>query len=261
MGKGNDPNCTVGHAFSATDDQLEQARAATEANAARIAALGEWPDFIDPQASLTGRIPHPGQTDAPGFDAGVACCLNLIPADRQSLAARLHAAYIPAAVQQVRREAEIMHPDSETTWWLAACSVCREGQVDGSGFIEQLEEFATLAADGAARRDAAIRELDAMRGRYELRDGVPFATADGGMQGAYVAGHRFAAAYAEEADLYFIGTYEQSLGLEDFAWSASVDDQGRPRSGGVHGSQQFVKCASREEYQQAIRVVRDQLRD
>ncbi|MBT5820335.1 MAG: hypothetical protein HOI24_02670, partial [Candidatus Magasanikbacteria bacterium] len=46
----------------------------------------------------------------------------------------------------------------------------------------------------------------------------------------------FITEYAEEYDIYFVGTYLPSLGLEDFYWSADVDEQDRPLSGPVHGS-------------------------
>lgn len=222
----------------------------------RIAELGAWPAYIDAEASLAGRIPVGGQRDAPGFDAGLAAALDLIPRERQRLAATLHAAYTPEAVAQARQEIEQADPDSETTWWLAACSVCREGEIDAPAFAEQLVEFERLRHDPSARLTAARSEFQAMRGRYEMRDGVPFATADGGAQGAYLDGHPYAGMYADQADLYFIGTYEESLGLEDFEWSAEVDEQGRARSGGVHGSKAFVKAANQDEYERAIAVVK-----
>lgn len=234
----------------------EGIRQAVIAAGPRIAQLGSWPGHLDVEASLAGRIPRLGQAGAPGFDAGLAAALDLIPRARQRLAAVLHAAYTPEAVAQARAEIDRADPDSETTWWLAACSVCREGEVDADAFDEQLAGFDRMRHDPVARLAAAQAEFAAMRGRYEMRDGVPFATADGGMQGAYIAsGLPFAAMHAEQADLYFVGTYEESLGLEGFAWGETVDGQGRARSGGVHGSRQFVKCADVTEYERAIAVV------
>jgi len=255
MGKGDDPNCAAAMPFDAQADDLYDLYERVADQAQRIARLGQWPDYINPVQSLAGRIPRPGERNAPGFDAGLACALDLIPRDRQALAAKLHAAYTPQAVAQVIAESDRMDADSETAWWLAACSVCREGEVDSALFVSQLQDFKTLAEDPDARRQAAAAELEAMRNRFRVRDGVAFAVHDGGMQGAYVSGHKFAAMYAKEADLFFIGTYEQSLGLDDFRWSDAVDGDGRPRSGGVHGSRQFVKCASEDEYRRAIAVV------
>lgn len=259
MGKGNDPQ--TGCAMSAMDitSDIEGVRAQIAAAAARVAQLGAWPAYIDAQQSLTGRVPQPGERDAAGFDAGIACCLDLIPRDRQTLAATLHAAYTPAAVQQVRDEAGRMNADSGTCWWLAACSVCREGEIDSAGFSEQLREFERLASDPAARRAAAVAEIAAMRDRYEMRDDVPFATEDGGQQGAYLDGHRLAGMYSAGHDLYFLGTYEDSLGLEDFPFSDARDEQGRERSGPIHGSKQFVKLGSEDEYRRACRVARAHL--
>lgn len=261
MGKGNDPNCTAGVPFvGPADDDLSAVRANAAANAQRVAQLGQWPSYIDPQESLTGRIPRIGERGAPGFDAGLACALDLIPRERQRLSAQLHAAYTPQAVEQVRREVQRMDPDSDSCWWLAACSVCAEGKVDAGTFSAQLEQFAALADDPVKRRAAALGELSAMQTRYEVRDGVAFATADGGMQAAYLQGHQLAAMYADDANLYFIGTYHPSLGLEEFPWSNDTDEQGRSRSGGVHGSRQFVKCSTSEEYQRAVSIARAHLR-
>lgn len=238
-----------------------QLRELVDAEAARVAELGEWPDWISP-ASLTERVPL-GSAAAPGFDAGIACCLGLIPPARQRLAARLHAAYTPQAVAQVRREATPMHPESDTTWWLAACSVCREGEVDAAMFAAQVQEFTLLAGDPAARRRAAVAEHQAMLARFAVRpDGLAIADVDGGMQGAYLAGHRAAAMWAQQAGIFFVGTYEKSLGLEDFDWSEPADpDASDParrlgRSGPVHGSRQFVKCADEAELERVVARLR-----
>lgn len=240
------------------DAQLESVRARVDQQAARVAELGQWPAWISAE-SLTFRVPVPEGGLAPGFDAGLACALDLIPRDRQRLAARLHAAYTPGAVAQARAEAETMDPDSDTCWWLAACSVCREGEIDEEAFSAQLDAFAVLADDPDARRTAAFDELAEMRGRYRLVDDIPFGTEDGCQQGAYLDGHRWAVMYASHHDLYFVGTYEPTLSLEDFRFSDELDDQGRQRSGPVHGSHQFVKAGSRDELDRIVAVVRGKL--
>jgi hypothetical protein len=224
-------------------------------NAARIAEQGSWPSYIAFE-SLTDRVPAPGQL-ATGFDAGIGCALDLIPRAAQRLASQLHAAYTPAAVEQVRHETTHLSADDQTTWWLAACSVCEESAVSEERFSKQLREFATLAGDPGRRLDAARGELAAMRERYELRDGVPYTETDGGMQGAYIAsGKPFATMYAADAGLWFLGTYQPSLGLESFLWSERTDAHGRALSGPVHGSRQFCKAASAEEYERALAVVK-----
>ena len=227
------------------------------AAAPRVAKLGGWPENIDPNA-LADRIP--GLEPAPGFDAGLACALDRIPRSHQRLAAILHAAYTPEAVEQVRLEAVEMDPDSETAWWLSACNVCREGRLSVEDFAGQLRGFELLRRSAFLRREAAVDELNGMYSRVRLRaDGIPFTRVDGGMQGAYLAGHRVATMHAGEEDLYFIGTYEKTLGLEDFQFSQVSDDLGRPRSGPVHGSKQFIRCHDSAEFERALAVVRRQL--
>ena len=204
-----------------------------------------------------------GAAPAAGFDAGIACALDLIPRDAQRLAARLHAAYTPEAVAQVCAEAGEMEPQAPTSWWLAACSVCREGEADAATFISQIAEFEALAADASARHDAALREHAAMLGRFELRgDGLPVAHEDGGMQGAYLAGHQVAAMWAQALGLWFVGTFAPTLGLKDFPWAEPADpdaedaDARMGRSGPVHGSRQFVKCADRDELERVVTALR-----
>lgn len=238
---------------------LEEIRQMVEQEAPRIAELGQWPDYMKSHAvdSLTSRIPSAEKTNAPGFDAGIACTLNMIPEDKQKLSATLHGAYTPSAVEQVRREKETMDPDSETAWWLAACSECTEGKVDEKKFREQLRNFGNMAADPKLRSQRAKEELEKMMSKFETETyGVPYGTEDGCMQGAYLAGYPFASNYAENYGIYFIGTYLDSLGLEDFPWSDEKDEQGRAKSGPVFGSRQFVKCANEEEFKRALEVVK-----
>lgn len=232
---------------------------ACEQAADRLAKLGEWPAWLNARESLVGRIPTDDKP-APGFDAGTACALDLIPRDKQRLAAILHAAYTEAAVEQVRRESADLNADDESAWWLAACSICREGGVIGADFVRQIEQFQRLAGDPALRLAAAQAELDAMKKRFRLLDGIPFVIQDGGLQGAYVLGHDWGIQYAEAYGLFFIGTFRPSLGLEDFKFSDRKDDQGRPMSGPVHGSRQFVKASAIDELAAAIALVREKLK-
>jgi hypothetical protein len=224
-------------------------------NAVRVARLGQWPPHIDAKKSLMSRIPE-GDSVAPGLDAGLACALDLIPRDKQKLAATLHAAYTKAAVEQVRGECDPMQSDSETAWWLAACSLCKEGNVDEQMLREQISRFETLAADPEARVLAAKSELSSMVSNFTINEfGVPYGIKDGCIQGAYLAGHEFATMYLTEYGVYFIGTFHETLGLEDFPWSDEKDGQGRPKSGPVFGSRQFVKAANHAEYVRALQGV------
>lgn len=233
-----------------------------EQHADRLSNLGSWPEWFDAQESLAGRVPTDGKT-SPGFDAGLACVLGIIPEAKQTLAATLHAAYTPAAVEQVRREtADTMDADSESAWWLAMCSVCKEGEVDETMFLQQIEQAKLLAADPAARAMAARAELDAMKKKFtRLGDGTPFAVQDGGLQGAYLSGHAWGVLYVEAYGIFFIGTYQASLGLveADFAFSTRVDADGRAMSGPVFGSRQFIKVSDLDELARACAVVRKTL--
>lgn len=238
--------------------ELDRIRKTVEQNVKRIAELGKWPDYIRPE-SLLDRIPQEGDKNAPGFDAGIACSLDLVPRDKQELAAKLHASYTKDAVEQVRREIQDKNPDSPTTWWLSASSLCKEGETDGEQFLQQIEEFKKLGADPEQREAAAEKMFDEMTHSFTLKEGVPYGEKDGCIQGAYIAGYPYGSMYAEKYGLYFIGTYEDSLGLEDFKWSEEKDKKGRPKSGPVYGSKQFVKCASEDEWRQAMEVVKTHL--
>jgi hypothetical protein len=229
--------------------EIEAVRAQVDAAAVRLGELGSWPEWYD-RGYLAERVPS-FELPAAGFDAGIACALDLIPRNRQKLAACLHAAYTEAVVGQVRRETVRLDPDSQSTWWLAACSVCTEGQLSPAEFFAQIAQFRELVADPAARLAAAERCFAEMNVSFAVEDGIAFSRVDGGMQGAYVAGYDLAGMYGEEADLYFLGTFRKSLGLENFAWSEETDEQGRLRSGPVGGSRQFVKCANKTEYRAA----------
>lgn len=233
-----------------------------EQEAPRIRKLGSWPSWMTDE-SLSERIPKIGDKHTSGFDAGIASALDLIPRDKQKLSAILHGAYTPEAIEQVRKEMQQSNPDSETNWWLAACSVCEEGEVNQEKFLQQIELFKKLASDPEQRLQAAKDEYEKMTHTFscdsEFGEGVPFGTKDGCMQGAYIAGFPFAVQFADQYGLYFIGTYLPTLGLENFNWSEEKDEKGRAKSGPVFGSKQFVKCANKEEALLAIEIVKKNL--
>lgn len=234
--------------------------------AANVAHRGAWPAGIDIQSSLVSRIPANGGT-ASGFDAGIACALGLMPPHAEGLAATLHAAYTPAAVADVRASIKqkdgrwhIKDPHSPACWWLAACSLCVDGDdVDLATFRKQITDFAALGTDAGARKSAAEKTLNDMCRHFDTARGYAFGTRDGCMQGAYIAGHDMAVMHAPHHGVYFIGTYHPTLGLEDFSWGQETDDKGRAKSGPVHGSRQFVKCASESELAAAVALARTHL--
>jgi len=238
---------------------MENIKEIVAAAAPRIAELGAWPPYINAEESLVSRIPSE-TGNAPGFDAGLACALDLIPRDKQRLCAILHAAYTQEAVEQVRSEVELSDDefaDSESCWWLAACSICDEGGIDAEKFHFQLANFEGLVESSELRIEAARAEFAKMCGLFGLIDSVPVASADGGMQGAYIAGHDWAVQPAPKFGLFFVGTFRESLGLEEFEWSDKVDEQERPMSGPVHGSRQFVKASSFDELARVVAKVRE----
>lgn len=242
--------------------RLQDARRRAQDEAERVATLGKWPQRVTID-SLTARVPDVAddgtlkELGMGGFDAGVACALDLIPRDAQALPAALHAAYTPERVEQARSEAKEMHPDSGTTWWLAACSICEEGRGDAERFLTQLESFEALRNGPVKRVEAAKAQHQSMLDSFEVRDGLAVAKVDGGMQGAYLAGHDVAGMYAADYDLWFLGTFRRTLGLEEFPWKVpgvpdAIDlDTRLGRSGPVFGSTQFVKCADEDEFLQA----------
>ncbi len=224
---------------------LSKIRKAVSANAARVKALGNWPEYIDEVASLVERIPTSRTKFAPGFDAGIACALNLIPENKQALSATLHANYTIDAVNQVRRESAKLKVDSETCWWLAACSVCDEG-CTGRDVLNQIGWFNQLCVRSDLRKSHALDTLQEMNESFKVIDDVPFAVKDGGMQGAYINGHKFAVGAGD--GVWFVGTYLDSLGIPSkFKWGPDSK-----LSGPIHGSKQFVKCANLTELNKVI---------
>ena len=66
------------------------------------------------------------------------------------MAAMLHANYSKDSVMQIRKEAAAKDPESQTSWWLAACAICKEGEIDQEAFLKQIDDFKVLAGDSAA---------------------------------------------------------------------------------------------------------------
>jgi len=256
---------------------LQEIRNAVIFNAERVKTLGKWPSFID-KDSLIQRIPN--GSDAPGFDAGIACALDLIPSDRQRLSAALHGAYTTKIIQQVKEEIAALEKvsewtdkrmydleaspawheavNSETCWWLAASSVCEESDGDESRLMVQIEEFKRLVDNDYHRYMAAMRVVKELKSSYHVVDGIAVATKDGGMQAAYINGHTIAimAAYG----IWFVGTHKESLGIPNtFKWSSGKDNKGRAMSGSASHSKQFVKCADFAELASVLKIARAHL--
>jgi len=241
---------------------LEKVRQQVAAEAPRVADLGHWPEWMKASAaeSLSSRVPK-GEKSAPGFDAGIACTLDLIPRNKQTLSAAFHGAYTPDKIDQVRKEMEHLDPDSETAWWLAVSHVCQEEKgVNEEGFLKQLKTFESMVRDPKERLAAAIRCYTETMTQFETQTyGVPFGKIDGCMQAAYLAGYPFGTNYSDKYNIFFIGTPFDSLGLENFQWKDPDSKDHRGNSGPVFGSKQFVKCADEEEFKRALEVVKQKL--
>lgn len=223
----------------------------------RIRAQGSWPAHIA-DTTLISRLPGTEKT-SPGFDAGIACALDLIPRDKQKLASTLHAAYTETAVEQLRAEIKDLQQESETCWWLAACGLCKETPVSLDEFVRQLGDFDYLAKTATIRMLAAYNEREKISHSFQVIGDIPFAVKDGGLQGAYISGYDWGIQYSEADGLFFIGTFRESLGLEDFPFSNRIDVLGRPMSGPIHGSRQFVKACSIQELESATFMTRAHL--
>jgi hypothetical protein len=223
-------------------------------------SCADWPDWANPEDLLT-RIPGTDSLAA-GLDAMLACALWLVPEEAWSLSAGLHVNWNSERVNLIRAAiAAELPPDHPVTWWAAMCRICKEGEVDQAYFLRQIAHAHLLRANSTARREAAHSVLEEMRGMFSLTDeGYPIGTADGCLQGMYVSGFDWGVHDARGVyGIFFIGTCQSSLGLEDFEWGTEEDDQGRPKSGPVFGSPQFVKCADEAELERALAVVREKL--
>lgn len=258
-----------------SEEKMRDVLSRVKANIKRVQDAGKWGEEIDPSAALLERIPTKIGDRKPGFDAGIACALDLIPKQAQELSAMLHANYTPETVQKVQNEVdghiENLSPDSETCWWLAACSVCEEGGgVDTKSFLGQIEKFKHLAENPEARKKAAMLEYRHMIDKTEKvaftnHDTgevfeAPFGTEDGCIQGAYILGSKFGVCETNRPEAgnkyYELGTYEDSLGLEGFVCTAKYLRGGVEKdSGPVHGSKQFYRFGSLEDLQRALAIV------
>lgn len=223
----------------------------------RIATLGDWPKTIDRHRTLCARIPMTGDRRALGFDAGIACALDLIPRDRQRLSAALHASFTPKDIALVQREVAEMasNADSETAWWLAACSVCVETGVTQPEFVRQLRDFISLAREPGTRVEAAAREYREMVESFSMERGYPYGEKDGCIQGAYLAGQTLGVQFVSETDTYYIGTVMPTLGLERFDWTEGIDASAAT-PGPILGSRQFVRCAGHVQFEKALAIAR-----
>ncbi|MBN2725251.1 MAG: hypothetical protein JXR95_14400 [Deltaproteobacteria bacterium] len=231
--------------------ELESIRQVVSSNMYRVARQGGWSDEIDVEASMLGRIPVIGHR-ASGFDAGIAAALDLIPRDKQHLISILHAAYTVEGVEQIISESEDMHFNSETCWWLAASNLRVDGGVTAEEFLQQLNDFEILREEPVLRRDVANEMFIKLKNNFRLVDGIPFSIVKQGLQGCYLAGYKYGVQYEDATGTFYIGTYHETLGLEDFTFTEMVDEEGRSMSGPVFGSHQYVRICSFGDLDRAL---------
>jgi len=203
-------------------------------NSAQIARMGKWPEIFEADSIASG-IPTNG-TRRFGFNAVIACALELIPQDRWWLPALVYHGWLSEEVHQIRREAREMQPNAETTWYLAAESLRREGGVDTATFLEQVAQFSSLAKTPEDRAAAARDEFRRRGTLFSIdRYGFPFGTAQGCVDAAYIHGHRLATCFVEESQTYYISTYMPRL----------LDSYNR----------RHMSCSNEEEFIQKAREV------
>lgn len=233
-------------------------------NADRVAALGNWPKRMKGM-DLLKRIPDRNDTQAKGFDAGIACALDIIPEKYQQMPAQLHANYTPDIVQQAKEQiAKLLQASEddesvanlEATWWLSMSLLCHEGHIDQAAFLQQVADARKLVDDPAKRIRDAKEKYHIIQRLVEINtdidDTIPYGNKDGAIQGAYLLGFPVAVSYNEKLG-YYIGTYLPSLGLEDFDYAGEGE--------AVEKSTQFVNLKTKEKLKAALAVVKTHLAD
>ena len=256
---------------SIISNQVEGMREHVNRNGQELARIGNWrPGALE---RLVARIPTPGNTSL-GADAGIFAALGLTPNEFVETIATLHAGvYTEELVNQIREERKqiLDNPgvQNATLYWLLAGDKIgeNEGGVTQERLVKQVADFTDdvgryRSEDREAVRDVtrkALNEFDTITNSFTMFGNVPMSTNSGAIHGAYLSGLPFGTFMSMEYGLFFIGTYKDSMGLENFDWSNRTQNVGGkelPMSGPVvEGSYQFVKCSDVHEFSRAIDVV------
>lgn len=228
-------------------------------NIPRLAAIGVWPPRFDRKKSLLVPIPEENGF-ADGINPGLACALNVIPEPMQLLSAMLHGGFTPDAVHHFRQEQAWLTYVNGATWYLAVRGIPKQTpKVSFSEFKIQLEALKALGSDKRGLVKLAQEELERMRKSFlVMADGIPFATSKTSLQNAYLLGYDWGVWSNPEAPLYFLETFQPSLGLDDFPPS-KPGTQRRAKSGLVGTSKQLAKMLTFEDLGRAIAGVRQHL--
>ena len=210
---------------------------------------------------MLDRVPNTPGEEFSGLDAGVAAGLGIVPEDKQDLIRSLHAFYTPDAVDQVRQElAAGLTADQETTWWLAMCSECIEGQVDARQFVSQLAGALEIRDNPELRVQRAQEEIEMMTASLDrVEAGVGYGTVDGCIQGAYLNNCDIGVSDMRDIGApIFVGTFRGSeVNLDTFSWGTTRDDRGRAMSGQIAPG--FYKVADEAERDRLVKELKAQL--
>lgn len=231
----------------------------------RLTELGGWTkkDVERTQRLLKGMMQDEQYVDARMFLL-FACCLDLIPSDRQKVAATLWTDRCPRAVlEQIQHEMTSgpdggLDPSSDTCWWLAARRFSNGLPRHIVLFHQHLESFPGWMADEGERLISARQALGELR-TFRVVNGVAFVDDAPQCENPYFFGHRFMVGFEPDLNVFTLATYHDSLGLEAFSFSEECADDGERLSGLVDGSPQYARLHSFEELADAIKVVRGKL--
>jgi hypothetical protein len=223
----------------------------------RVAALGGWADDAEHLEALYEALP----TDPSGtrfmLSLAMACCLDLIPREKQRLAAIMHRGASEEAILQIRKdlrdEGRSVDPDSETAWWLAVLGYCnRESNI--YQLLAQIETCKGVSSAAAGRESLAESMLTGMRWSFYVVDGVAFLPGSHSSSTPYFFGHDFVVGFDREEHAFTLSTFRASLGLESFPFSERCDKGGTRLSRSFDS--QSAQIGSFEELGDAIMVVR-----
>ena len=247
------------------NDWLSAQRNTVEGSLDKIANLAGVSGDLGAVRHLLARIPATVDHTASGFDAGVAVATGLIPEEYAGLSAKLHLKQTPEAIMELRTGIEQLRQgavENSTLYWALASAFCIEDNlVDGGGYLHQVSGYEKVRKTGNVEqmRDMALSFINKLGERSAPDpDGVYAAGDSAGCLGAYAI-HKAAVAYYTDArypGMFFIGTYHDSLGLDNFEFGKRLDKNGAERSGKIGGRSNFVKCDGYAEFGRAMNLVK-----
>ena len=226
---------------------------------------------ITANTPISDRISVEIDVPGPGFDAGVAATLALIPSDHVAKVMELHnGIYTPELIAEMRKQIEVITSNTSangsstydqlyTFWWLAMSSVCADGNTTSVDFYEQYQQAVTIYRSFDARWRAANMMLKDMDDAFVVSDNsnnVPHGTTDGSLHAAYLAGYEVASLYAANYGIYFLGTYVPGKFdniISNHTFSTETDTHGRTKSGVINST--FLKFGTYEEMNAATALL------